>query len=149
AAGGALGGLFVSIIAPLIFKTFFEWKLGLVGGYTFALALLGWAHGSRSSAAPTVRTTGRADLCLASGLLPLVLAILVGVPDLCGFLRARRIPLCAARNFYGVVCVYQARQSNPSEATHVFVSGNVKHGIQFTSPTKQREPTTYFGRQSG
>ena len=30
AAGGALGGFFVTLIAPNVFTTFFEWKIGLV-----------------------------------------------------------------------------------------------------------------------
>ena len=32
AAGGALGGLFVSLVAPVLFSTYFEWKIGLIGG---------------------------------------------------------------------------------------------------------------------
>ena len=40
AGGGALGGILVSVVAPLVFHTFFEWKICLVGGYVLAAALV-------------------------------------------------------------------------------------------------------------
>ena len=39
-AGGALGGVFVSLVAPYIFKTFFEWNLGLGISFVVAAAAL-------------------------------------------------------------------------------------------------------------
>ncbi len=47
--GGALGGLFVSLVAPQIFDTYLEWPLCLLACFIVAwLALLGWVW--RSSA---------------------------------------------------------------------------------------------------
>jgi hypothetical protein len=41
--GGALGGLFVSLVAPQIFVTYLEWPLSLLACFGIAwLALLGW-----------------------------------------------------------------------------------------------------------
>jgi SAM-dependent methyltransferase len=41
--GGALGGLFVSLVAPQIFVTYLEWPLSLLACFIVAwLALLGW-----------------------------------------------------------------------------------------------------------
>ncbi len=39
-AGGALGGVFVSLVAPRIFNTFFEWDLGLVLSFVVAASWL-------------------------------------------------------------------------------------------------------------
>ena len=36
-AGGALGGLSVSLIAPLVFKTYAEWKISLIVGFVLAM----------------------------------------------------------------------------------------------------------------
>ena len=36
-AGGALGGLFVSLVAPRLFSTYVEWRLGLVMGCLLAV----------------------------------------------------------------------------------------------------------------
>ena len=38
AAGGALGGLFVAVVAPLLLSTYFEWPIGLVGSALCARA---------------------------------------------------------------------------------------------------------------
>lgn len=42
-AGGALGGVFVSLVAPVIFTTFFEWPIGLALCFAIATAALGLA----------------------------------------------------------------------------------------------------------
>ncbi len=39
AAGGAMGGIFVSFIAPHLFATYREWKLAVAGGYLLAAGL--------------------------------------------------------------------------------------------------------------
>jgi len=46
AAGGAAGGLFVSLIAPLIFPDFIEFQLGYVA--CAAVAVLAWRHDAQS-----------------------------------------------------------------------------------------------------
>ena len=38
AAGGAIGGAAVTLVAPLVFTTFFEFKLALFSGYLLAMA---------------------------------------------------------------------------------------------------------------
>ena len=47
-AGGALGGVFVSLVAPLIFTTFFEWPLGLVLSFLVAAVAIALAAVPRS-----------------------------------------------------------------------------------------------------
>jgi hypothetical protein len=47
AAGGALGGMFVSLCAPHLFSTFFEWNLGLVISYVLATAVGVWGCSSQ------------------------------------------------------------------------------------------------------
>jgi hypothetical protein len=49
-AGGALGGLFVSLIAPQLFKTYFEWKIAMVGGFLLAaVTTFNLVQGKRSA----------------------------------------------------------------------------------------------------
>ncbi len=38
--GGALGGLLVGIVAPLVFSTYFEWQIGVAVSFVLALGLL-------------------------------------------------------------------------------------------------------------
>jgi hypothetical protein len=47
AAGGALGGVFVSLVAPHLFSTFFEWNIGLALSYLMATAVGVWGCSSQ------------------------------------------------------------------------------------------------------
>ena len=51
-AGGALGGLSVSLVAPQVFNTFAEWKIGLAGGFVLAATVAFVLAGSTDSARP-------------------------------------------------------------------------------------------------
>ena len=55
-AGGALGGVAVSLVAPHLFKTFLEWNIGMLAAYALATVVLflavpktGWLRGRRVS----------------------------------------------------------------------------------------------------
>ena len=48
-AGGALGGLSVSLIAPQVFNTYAEWKIGLVAGFVLAATVAFVLAGSTGS----------------------------------------------------------------------------------------------------
>jgi hypothetical protein len=90
--GGALGGLLVSVVAPIAFSTFFEWTLGMAAAYAAACGRVAWAHRDRIRAH---RYVGAVFLAIgAAGL------VLVGA-----FSKRWRPPLEAARNYYGVATV--------------------------------------------
>ena len=40
AAGGAMGGLFVGIVAPLVFSTYLEWQIGVAASAVLGVGLL-------------------------------------------------------------------------------------------------------------
>ena len=48
-AGGALGGLSVSLVAPQVFNTYAEWKIGLVAGFVLAATVAFVLAGSTGS----------------------------------------------------------------------------------------------------
>ena len=49
------------------------------------------------------------------------------------------------RSYFGVYTV----RDLPEEGRRSLISGTTLHGLQFTEPDKRREPTTYYGRDSG
>jgi hypothetical protein len=137
-AGGALGGVFVALIAPRIFSDFFEFHLGLVtcgGLFLFALA--------------------RASFRLRSSWLRF--AWLGGVAALVGlaFVLWKSIHLDDAlrvyrsRNFYGVLNVYRHEFPNPAGNLIELVHGRVAHGVQFLQSARSRTPTLYYSVDSG
>ena len=51
AAGGALGGVLVSLVAPVVFSAFWEWEIGLAASFLLALAVLVVAGASSRASA--------------------------------------------------------------------------------------------------
>jgi len=138
AAGGALGGLFVSLVAPQLFSTFFEWRLGLIiGGLTAAWVMLDGR---------TESFFHRRFAQVAAA----VLLIFVGLSCAPQFdVAGGHAFSTSARNFFGVVSVVERHPDNPAEHTMNFYSGRIVHGLQFVDPAKRHEPTAYYGRTSG
>ncbi|MEX2310024.1 MAG: hypothetical protein WD738_20805 [Pirellulales bacterium] len=150
AAGGALGGAFVILVAPQIFKTFYEWELSLLVGCVLAIgfilrALVNFIFGSEDK--PSRKPAQY--LLLAGVVLAVFLPSAVILLDLSEYLQP---PIGQAklrtRNFFGTLAVLD-RGDTP--LTHMFFlkHGAITHGAQYTHETRRREPTTYYGRTSG
>jgi SAM-dependent methyltransferase len=127
AAGGALGAVFVALIAPQVFSSYLELPIAVAANVILGQALL----------------YGRAS--------PRYLARLAAVAAI-AFLAATRFSgsdggTLRLRNFYGALRIVD---SGASPATiRALYNGTILHGLQFLSPTDSRSPTTYYGPQSG
>ena len=138
ALGGALGGGFVTLVAPLIFVDYLELHVGLLGtGVLCFIALYAdknsWFH--------------RRDLSWGS--IPLVLAFLV----VAGLFviqatELNKSAIVRTRNFYGVLTVLRLSPGTPNERFEL-LHGRVSHGTQFTSLEKSRLATGYYTADSG
>ncbi len=170
AIGGMIGGLFNTLIAPVIFNTIVEYPLVIVlaclirqrdklsfdrfdlilpvciGLLTIGLALL----------------VARYDVSTVAGV-----AIVFGIPLVIINHRFRGRPLRFAlaigavmlgsvvysetqnrtlhdqRNFFGTLSV----RIDPASATHTLYHGNTIHGRQFRDQDRQCEPLSYFHRE--
>jgi MFS family permease len=134
-AGGALGGVFVSLIAPAIFSTFFEWTIALLLSFALGVAVL---YG------PTLRR--RWGIAGAAGVAVLTLCGLAGIYY---YQRDDDAPLAVLRNFYGVVSVYEADKDDPALHHFSLAHGIVVHGRQFVAPEKRRQPVAYYAPRTG
>jgi hypothetical protein len=135
--GGALGGLFVSLIAPRIFSTFLEWKLGV--GITYC--------GASAGAAWFYRGFLRAHLNIAA-----LLLVVFGIcfAFMASFFASYTTRLDTARNFYGVVAVdFTSRGGSPEWDAHEMANGRVLHGRQYLDERHRKEPTSYYLEGSG
>jgi spermidine synthase len=140
AAGGAAGGLFVGVVAPLVFPTYVELPLGLVGCTVLILVVFyrdcSWAlSGGRPRWAWG---------CLLFGLVALVCF----QADL--FVRSLSGVQEIHRNFYGVTRV-KMEPVMWAEKEFVFklIHGRTMHGEQFASEKRRLLPTAYYGEKSG
>jgi len=160
-AGGALGGLFVTLVATPYFDEYYEWPLGLLLSFLIAATVLGMLASKRkwfgaNSNWPVVvgivLTTGYVGRCL----------------DPFDWLNSGEDPgikvtlLMKARNFYGTVSVSDKQYTKQLRAEENdgiardldsgyrnFRSGSVLHGRQWTDPRKQDLPLTYYDKESG
>lgn len=139
AAGGALGGSFVSLAAPLLFDRYVEFYIGLFGSAALLLTCL-----RRDPNSIFFRGAHRL------GWLALIALVLVG-----GLAIRMRISdveentLLRSRNFYGVLRIALRNKEIPEAQYLTLEHGRITHGSQFVHPTVRRWPTTYFGPHTG
>lgn len=138
-AGGALGGLCVAVLAPLVFTDFFELHLGLFACALLALAVL---FGDRAGALYRGRRLW-AWACLVLALICLGLALVHEVR------AGKRSAIMSSRNFYGTLTVFEYNESDADSRYYVLQHGRITHGLQFRDPVSSRWPTTYYGETSG
>jgi spermidine synthase len=131
-AGGALGGVFVNLVAPRLFASFLEWKLGI--GIAYAAA---WALFVRHD-----RQRLRSHRAIAA---VLVLLAITGLGFLVSFFTGEKRPIESSRNFYGVVTI----EAGEHVAANAMFNGRILHGRQYLAKEKRRKPTTYYGTTSG
>ena len=123
--GGALGGVFVSLIAPVIFNGYWEFFVGLAMTFAILLTVL------RSNT-----TIARARFVFTVfALVTVMLAILSTYFSGASF---------AKRNFYGVIRVRELTPDGATQRAYVMSHGITVHGLQFTEPALRALATTYY-----
>jgi hypothetical protein len=122
-AGGALGGLFVAVICPFVFQTYFELTIVIVAGL-----VVGWlalANDGRES-----WLKDRSILQWAAAFLVVGTTLLVAK----GNYEVIDPDTILSRNFYGVLSVKKLDQDDPSNSGRALYHGRILHGFQFRTP---------------
>lgn len=134
--GGALGGLFVGLLAPLLFNAYYELNIGL----WLAAALAAIVVARDGLATPERKA--------------LVTAMLVAVGAYGAWMvkikrdELKDVPL-AVRNFYGHLHVSVWGKEGEVGAARQLVHGTINHGQQLLDPARRMVPSSYFCRPSG
>lgn len=135
--GGALGGIFVSLAAPRIFSSFWEWNLGMAIAYAAAGGRLLWMF----------RDAVREHKYVSTVFVSMAAAGLV-VIGYCS--EAWRVPLERSRTYYGVVTIREYPGKPPHQRPcRDMVNGFILHGRQFLNEEDRLKPTTYYVEESG
>ncbi len=150
--GGSLGGLFVTVIAPLAYNSYYELHVAM--GSCAALALLVLHSDPRS----TFYRARWQPLWL--GLVALVLA-LAGNLFWTGR-EAARVASVSARNFYGTLRVVETSQPRviwmegekanefpQGLAARKLIHGVIDHGVQYRDVARRHSATAYYVASSG
>ena len=150
AAGGALGGVAVSLVAPRVFTTYREWDLMLYGGSLLALAIFVRAavtSYTRRKLSDASQSPWRPAL---STWLPLALVGAIVCYDLSGFLAHTSAGVrLRSRNFFGTLTVRERDMDDPVAHDIVLQHGAITHGLQFVMAERRTQPTTYYSEISG
>ncbi len=130
AAGGALGSMFVGVLAPMVFSGSYEMAWSLVYTAALAAALMWRQHWFWRLFWPAA----------AIGLL--VVVVLQERAD-------RENAIVQVRSFYGTLRVTD-EETEDAGRFRTLIHGTIQHGTQFMSSDELRRlPTTYYSRDSG
>ncbi|MEO8099912.1 MAG: fused MFS/spermidine synthase [Acidobacteriota bacterium] len=137
-AGGVAGGVFVALLAPVLFRQFTEYPMALVG--TCVLGMVAWFRAG--AWAEWTKENFRVRIPLMALLFGALGAIALAVLPSVGR-TARDIE----RNFFGILWVVDRTDQGGDyrQLTH----GRIKHGSQYLSGPLHSQPTSYFGPRSG
>ena len=134
-AAGAAGGLFVALIAPLVFPDFWEFNICLLAAMLCSLLVMfdRWNWMSRESRA-RLPATAMACVLIAGVVLHFTESI-----------ANYRSSVAMTRNFYGVLEI----EIDEVDDINVMRHGNIIHGLQHRSLGRRSEPTSYYSQSSG
>ena len=129
-AGGALGGLLVAVVAPLVFNGYFELGVGLV-----ALALLASVRYAALNISARIAS----------------LAVLLGAAGCAVYdgIKYQKDVTVSSRNFYGVMRVKEYGTPGGDDHMRRLLHGVILHGEQYLHETRRHTATTYYQVTSG
>lgn len=134
--GGALGGAFVSLLAPRIFDGYWELHFGLIG--LVALTTFCIARDSRKPKHPFL---------LGAGAVLWVQAAVVMVVFLQAHVALHRAGVVTSvRGFYGVLRVWDGWDGEVYYKT--LYNGRIAHGSEYFSGELKGKPTSYYTEKS-
>ncbi len=166
--GGAIGALFVALIAPLIFSGYYELHvaIGLCALLVLVVHYRDPVVRSRKVTSrvdvPEITTAHRARIFNPVWLVMAGLVVAVIVSLVVTAREQGADSRLSVRNFYGVLRVLHGAdpnvvllQGNGPQPVHYdpgyrkLVNGTIDHGLQYVAQALRHEPTTYYGRNSG
>jgi hypothetical protein len=137
-AGGALGGLLVSLVAPRVFDSYREWPWGLMVAFGVAAMVM------------VREVRGLKTVWLRWGLTAAGFAMLIAGPSLMqkwGPEDDERLE--RVRNFYGVVSVAEDYDYDYDMPWRSLYHGGIMHGMQNMGDSLKEEPLSYYGEHTG
>lgn len=138
-AGGALGGLFVAVGAPLLFVGYYEYHASLL-----LVVLLTLAVFFVDKNCPLYRGSPN-----------MAWFVLFLIPLILGFFLIREITYSRydavnlSRNFYGALTVFEFDKDDPEQRHYLLMHGGITHGLQAIESTVTHKPTSYYSETSG
>ena len=138
ALGGALGGVFVNLLAPLLFTGFWELHGALVATVVLAGICLAMDKNLMTS-------QSRWFAFLAIWLLSLAVIVVLLIQQV---QESRQHSIFVSRSFFGVLYVDEF-EAGTRDHDRTFYHGRIQHGMQQMHHSRQHLATSYYGTGSG
>jgi hypothetical protein len=137
--GGALGGAFVTLLAPVLFVGLWEFHFGVVAVWLLLAAVqhvrhVEWHEESRVKALKWVL---------------ILVGVGLAVPLAIEAAKRYEDAIHSTRNFYGVLRVREIDRDLPDQHSLRLSHGAILHGVQFFDPARRNQPTSYYAEDSG
>lgn len=138
AAGGALGGVFVALVAPAVFDGYTEFplSLALIPAAWLAVRFLEAGDAGRRRFPPAQAGAAGAAVAAFAG------ALFAAGPGGEGI-------IARDRNFYGTLTVAEYGRPGTEGYHRAMRHGRILHGLQYLHPKYERLATTYFTDRGG
>ena len=137
--GGALGGVLVAVVCPLVFNGFWELPLGL-GAVLCMFAFL--TIKNLPLGAPGLQR-------LSAGFVTLGLAIAVAAGVIYQAKLTNIATIYVSRNFFGTLRIFQKDDEEDWGVYRQLLNGNIDHGYQLLDYEKREWHTSYYAERSG
>jgi hypothetical protein len=139
ALGGALGGIFTGILAPLFFNGYWELHIAVAG------CVFLFFHLWRGEKSPEKRRDKVAPKRLSYYIPPVFISLVLIIH----VFHYHRHTVYSARSFFSVLRVEEKVVKTPPSRVRFLMHGITTHGFQFTEEQFEFVPTCYYGPQSG
>ena len=135
--GGAIGGLFVGLVCPLIFTDYAELHVGLILAFILSTVVFYEFISTRFKK-----------------LIPGIITLAITLVGTVGVAHSQWDQLSgnqySIRNFFGTLHVKNYLIENDNDATERrLINGRILHGSQIVGDDRRYEPTTYYGWDTG
>jgi hypothetical protein len=137
--GGAMGGVFVNLVAPLIFDAYLELHTAMLAVVVLGLLLAYWDPGSRVHRGRPIWAS-LTVLAVAAGFGWQIIALAH---------EASADFDTVDRNFYGIVRTYGGYDGDFDDDYRILIHGRVDHGFQYQSDSNRGLALAYYGPDSG
>lgn len=134
ASGGVIGGIFVALLAPILFPDYWELHFSLMLAGILVFLLL--RRRLKLNSSMFIRS-------LVSGPVSSILTIAAITVLLYDLFKTTDQAILTNRNFYGTLKVRE------NADTYYLLHGQILHGRQYKAPDRQFQPISYYSPQSG
>ena len=153
ALGGAVGGIFVNLVAPSLFSTgFWELQWGLIAVIVLMAIVIQSEY--RPGKGRQRRKEAKRKEPIWRRIKPVVFflaaVVVLGTAFVIYYMsEISSESQLARRNFYGVLRVWELNSEQPDLIANQLTHGKTAHGFQFENEALRALPTTYFTPTSG